>query len=53
MEAITGGRSVLTFGHGMKKEEMARLGRALAGGALPAPMTLVKERDYGPPSLLK
>lgn len=53
MEAITGGRAMISFGRTSSDEEITRLSLALAGGALPSPMTLEKEGWYGPPSLLK
>lgn len=53
MEAITGGRATLTFGPGATESEVARLGHALAGGPLPAPLTLERTSPYGPPSLTR
>lgn len=53
MEAITGGRAMISFGTKSSDDEVKRLSLALAGGALPAPVTLQKEGWYGPPSLLK
>lgn len=53
MSAITGGRAMISFGMKSSDDEVRRLALALAGGPLPAPVTLEKEGWYGPPSLLK
>lgn len=53
MEAITGGRAMITFGRDAKEADAERLAKALRGGALPGPMTLETQGRYGPPSLLK
>ncbi len=47
MEAISGGRAMITSGGG---EDLELLGALFVGGALPA-LTLEKEARYGPPSL--
>lgn len=52
-ESITGGRAMISFGMQSSDDEVKRLSMALAGGALPSPVTLEKEGWYGPPSLLK
>lgn len=52
MEAITGGRAMLTFGRGTTEDEVRRLAQALAGGALGGSLTLEREGAYGPPSLV-
>lgn len=53
MEAITGGRAMLTFGKNATEEEIVQLGRALSGGPLPGTMELERTGTYGPPTLMK
>lgn len=53
MEAITGGRAMISFGLTSSDAEVKRLSLALAGGALPGVVSLQREGWYGPPSLLK
>lgn len=52
MEPITGGRAMLTFGHGVGAAEVQRIARALAGGPLPGSLVLERQGTYGPPSLM-
>ncbi|MDP3154718.1 MAG: hypothetical protein Q8N23_18715 [Archangium sp.] len=51
MEAITGGRAVLTTGE-QQREDWEVLAAALVGGALPE-LELLREERWGPPSLRK
>lgn len=53
MEAISGGRAMLTFGKDSTEQEIAQLGRALSGGPLPGTMELERTGTYGPPTLMK
>lgn len=53
MEAITGGKAMITFGAGVTEPEVTRLGKALRGGALPAALTVERQGVYGPPTLLR
>lgn len=52
MEAITGGRAMLTFGRDTSEAEARRIAQALAGGSLPGSLTLDRQGSYGPPSLM-
>lgn len=53
MEAIKGGRAMISFGPTATEDEVTQLGRALAGGALPGTLTLERTDTYGPPTLVK
>jgi len=52
MEAIAGGRAMLTFGKNATEAEAAQLATALAGGPLPGTMELERTGTYGPPTLM-
>lgn len=53
MEAITGGRAMITLGGKGTLEKAKQLAQVLAGGALEGTLTLDELTAYGPPSLLK